>query len=76
MRNYGAGVEDVAACLRPLLNDTAAQKAMGIIRRDFLSHNSVGPRRVAEFVSGESDEAIQADVVGFLGKLLRELDQG
>ncbi|HEX7478484.1 MAG TPA: hypothetical protein VF331_11800 [Polyangiales bacterium] len=30
----------------------------------------VGPRRVAEFIVGGRDEAIQADVVGFASQLL------
>lgn len=75
VRNFGAGVEDVAACLAPLLEDAAAAEAVGILRRDFLAHNGVGPRRVAEFLSGATDDAVQADVVGFVASLLRALDQ-
>ena len=71
VRNYGAGVEDVAACLRPLLGDSAATEAIGILRRDFLDHGGVGARRVAEFLSGAPDDRIQADTVGFVGELLR-----
>lgn len=48
-------------------------KAIEILRRDFLSGNSVGPRRVAEFQTGGTDVAIQADVVGFVGDFLRQL---
>lgn len=75
VRNFGAGVEDVAASLSPLLEDEAAAEAVGILRRDFLAHNGVGPRRVAEFLSGAADDAVQADVVGFVTSLLRALDQ-
>ncbi len=74
VRNYGAGVEDVAACLRPLLGDSAATEAIGILRRDFLDHGGVGARRVAEFLSGAPDDRIQADTVGFVGELLRAVD--
>lgn len=49
VRNFGSGVEDIAECLRPLLNDPAGSDAMAILRRDFLDHNGLGPRRVAEF---------------------------
>jgi hypothetical protein len=70
IRNYGAGVDDVVAKLRPLLADAEAQKALGILRRDFLDPESVGPRRTAEFVTGGSDDVIQADVAGFVKQLL------
>lgn len=70
VRNCGPGVADVAAYLRPLLDDEAASKAMAVLRRDFMEHDGVGARRVAEFLSGGPDDAIQADVVGFLRQLL------
>jgi len=70
VRNFGSGVEDVAAHLRPLLADTAASEAIAILRRDFLDHNAVGPRRVAEFLADGPDDAIQADVVGFTLQLI------
>lgn len=75
VRNFGAGVEDVAASLGPLLEDAAAAEAVSILRRDFLTHNGVGPRRVAKFVSGATDDGVQADVVGFVASLLRALDE-
>jgi hypothetical protein len=70
VRNFGAGVEDVASCLRPLLGDDEAQKALQVLRDDFLDHEAVGPRRVAEFLQGGPDDGIQADVVGFVAALL------
>ena len=74
LRNYGTGVADVAACLRPLLSDGAAAEAIAILRRDFLDHNGLGARRVAAFLSGGVDDGIQADTVGFVGTLLRVMD--
>lgn len=76
VRNYGAGVHDVAACLRPLLADTTAGAAMDILRRDFLDHGAVGPRRVADFLLGAPNDVVQADVVGFMSALLRALGDG
>ena len=73
LRNYGASIENVVECLRPLLDDENAVQAIEVLRRDFLSDNGVGPRRVAEFQTGGPDAAIQADVVGFVGDLLRRL---
>ncbi|MDH5672841.1 MAG: hypothetical protein OEZ06_11870 [Myxococcales bacterium] len=73
IRNYGTGIDEVATKLRPLLDDGEAQKAVDVLNRDFMDPESVGPRRVAEFVGGGPDEDIQADVVGFVADLLRKL---
>ena len=69
-RNYGGGVDDVAVKLRPLLDDSEAQRALEILRRDFSEPEAVGPMRVAAFVTGGKDDALQADVVGFVARLL------
>lgn len=70
VRNYGRGVKEVAAHLRPLLNDREAQRALAILRRDFLDIDGVGPRRVADFLRRGPDDEIQAGVVGFVSLLL------
>ena len=72
LRNYGRGVSDVAAQLRPLLPDASAVKALEYVRADFRDSESVGPRRVAEFLYGRPNADIQADVVGFIRQLLTE----
>ena len=74
IRNYGNGVEDVAACLQPLLEHEDAMKALSVLERDFTDHNGVGPRRVAEFLGGAPDPTVQADVVGFVELLLQALE--
>jgi hypothetical protein len=71
LRNYGRGVSSVAEELRPLLDDASVQKAMDYLREDFKERNSVGPRRVAEFLFGRPDDNIQADAVGFVQQLIR-----
>lgn len=70
VRNFGAGIEDVAACLQPLLGEEEAKKALQVLRDDFLDHDGVGPRRVAEFLHSGPDDETQADVVGFVAALL------
>ena len=70
VRNYGAGVDDVASRLKPLLDDSSAGEAVRILNEDFREHDGVGPRRVAEFLMGTPDDEIQADVVGFVRQLL------
>ena len=70
VRNYGAGIDDVASRLKPLLGDPSAAEALRILREDFGGHDGLGPRRVAEFILEHPDDEIQADVVGFVGELL------
>jgi hypothetical protein len=70
VRNFGSGVEDVAACLRPLLDDPEALRALQVLRDDFLDYERIGPRRVADFLQGGPDDEIQADVVGFIRRLI------
>jgi len=70
VRNYGAGVDDVATRLQPLLLDAEAQRAVEILERDFSDIESVGPLRVAEFIVGGPDDELQSDVVGFVRQLL------
>jgi len=70
VRNFGVGVEGVAACLRPLLSDEEAKRALQVLRDDFLDHDGLGPRLVADFLLGGPDDEIQADVVGFVATLL------
>ena len=70
VRNYGAGVDDVASRLTPLLDDPSAIEAMRILREDFGDHDDIGPRRVADFLMRTPDDDLQADVVGFVRELL------
>jgi len=70
IRNYGKSVEDVVARLHPLLTEESARRALAVLHRDFHAIDGVGPRRVADFLLGAPDDGIQADVVGFVGRLL------
>jgi hypothetical protein len=72
-RNYGSGPADVAAKLRPLLDDPDARRAVEILRRDFGELDAVGPMRVAAFVTGATDDALQADVAAFIAQLLAKV---
>lgn len=75
VRNFAGGVGAVAARLLPLLVDDSARDAIGVLRRDFTEHDAVGPRRVAEFLTGTTDDEIQADVVGYVLSMLAEIDK-
>ncbi len=74
VRNFGQGVEDVAASFRPLLQDSDAIQAVKILRGDFLNLDGLGPHRVAQFLLGKRDDAVQADVAGFIRQLLNKCD--
>ncbi len=73
LRNFGTGLEDVVVKLLPLLADVEAQRALEVLRRDFVDPDAVGPLRVAAFIVGTRDAIIEADVVGFVNALLRQL---
>jgi hypothetical protein len=70
IRGFGSGIEDVAASLQPLTGDPDTKKAIEVLKRDFLDCEGPGPRRVAEFIQGGPDENLQADVAGFVRRLL------
>jgi hypothetical protein len=75
VRNYGSGTDDVVARLRPILHFGETQTALAILRRDFLDPDNPGPMRVAEFIAGGPDQDVQADVVGFISRLLDRLER-
>jgi len=70
IRNYGSSVEDIAEALKPLLHEKEAKETIKILSEDFTSNDSVGAVRVARFITGGTDEAIQAEVAGFVRNLL------
>jgi hypothetical protein len=74
IRNYGTGIDDVLAHLKPVLDEQETQKALQILLRDFSDPGGVGPRRVAEFLYHAHNDELQADVAGFVRELLRKCD--
>ena len=71
LRNFGSGPEAVAAAFRPFAEHPLARRALDILRADFSDVESVGPKRVAEFLSSADPDALRADVVAFVGTFLR-----
>lgn len=71
---FGTGVQSVVDHFKPLLNEPDAQRALQILREDFQHIDSLGPRRVAQFLVGGPDDAIQADVRGFVAEFLAMAD--
>ena len=72
-RNYGKGVEEVAAYLDPFVETRPGQVAIDILKEDFLDERAIGPMRVARFTYGAENSDMQADVVGFISDLLQEV---
>lgn len=70
IRNFGNGVEDIAAALNLLLNEKETKEALKILKEDFTGSDSLGAVRVARFLTDGTDETIQADVSGFVHALL------
>jgi len=66
LRYFGAGLDEVVARLVPLLDDASAREALAVLESDFSNIESLGPRRVAEFVHGRRDDDLQADVRGLV----------
>jgi hypothetical protein len=70
VRNYGFGVGEVAEHIRALSESPHAGRAVDVLRKDFENPEDVGPARVARFMHGRNGPDTQADVAGFIGRLL------
>ncbi|HEY1379971.1 MAG TPA: GSU2403 family nucleotidyltransferase fold protein [Gemmataceae bacterium] len=64
---------DCASRFRALRGDVKAEEALQILQQDFTDAGRIGPRRVAEFLFGGSDENLQADVAGLVRGLIAEV---
>jgi hypothetical protein len=53
-----------------MLADASTQQALAHLREDFLDPESIGPRRVAEFLYARPDPETQADAAGFVLSLI------
>ncbi len=74
VRNYAAGVEEIAQRIHAVSARPETQRALSILRENFTEADHTGPARAAGF-SGETDENfIRQDVVGFILRLLDEID--
>ena len=56
--------------LKAIASDPQARHAIGILEEDFSKPDSIGPARVARFLSERPDENLQADVAGLVRRLL------
>ena len=70
LQHYGAGVEEIAAALTPLLDDADAREALEWLAEDFAEIDSLGPLRTALFRYRTPDDELQADVHDLVRSLL------
>jgi hypothetical protein len=73
LQNYGNGPADVAARVALLVNEPETQEALAVLAEDFRTIESVGPRRVSEFLYDARDENVEADALGAVRDLLAGL---
>ncbi len=76
LRNYGSGSRDVASRFGLVGSNEKAIEALGILERDFLDHEGLGPVRAVSFVAGIPDEALRADVAAFVREFLHAVRNG
>ena len=70
IKNFEGGSEAIADEIRYLLEFSETKIALEIIKRDFDQIDSIGPIRVAKFLTGNNNDDIQADVVALIRELL------
>ena len=71
LQNYGEGITSVYERLKPLLHEDDTQSALTILEADFTNIDSVGIKRMAEFLGDPEDEEIRADASGLVSGLLK-----
>ena len=70
LQNYGDGIDDVFKRLQPLLKSRPAQQALVVLESNFVGVDSVGTKRVAEFLGDSEDETVRADAAGAVRSLI------
>lgn len=78
IRNYGAaGPDEVAERFLSLGSNEYCDRAVAVLKENFLKTGHVGARRTAEFLLGvdADDEDLQTEVVGFVGRFVDKVSQ-
>ena len=78
IRNYGAGPHEVAARFLSLGSDEDCERALTVLKENFLKNEAVGVKRAVRFILGEEaeDEDLQAEVVGFVSRFIDNVHRG
>ena len=75
LQYHEAGLRGIARTVRSFEPNDVVTKAMTVLREDFASPDHVGPMRVAQFMRGQPDNAIQADARGAVADFLAHFDE-
>ncbi len=77
IRNFGSGPKEVAKRFLSLGENEHCERALSILRNDFLKIDAVGASRAAKFLLGEDaeDDDLQAEVIGFINSFLESCDR-
>ena len=72
IRNYGTGPEEVAERFLSLGANRHCDRALTILKENFLKDDAVGVKRAETFLRGEdaSDDDLRAEVVGFVSRFV------
>ena len=73
LQNHPGGIDAAAEALGPLLVNEHCKKAIEVLTNDFQTLDHLGPRRVAYFLYGDSDEEIQAQAYALVNDLINAL---
>ncbi|MBK7397238.1 MAG: nucleotidyl transferase AbiEii/AbiGii toxin family protein [Myxococcales bacterium] len=67
---FGPSLEVVAKQLTLMKDEPEVREGLGYLREAFATSDSIGPRRAAEFLLGEPNDAEEADAYGVVQDLL------
>ena len=72
IRNYGQGPDEVAKIFLALGSNEYCERALRILKENFLKIDAVGVMRAMKFLLGEDaeDEDLQAEVMGFVSRFV------
>jgi hypothetical protein len=78
IRNYGSGPEEVAERFLSLGANEDCDRALKILKDNFLTTDAEGVMRAVNFQIGDgvSDEDLQAEVVGFMNRFVESCSRG
>jgi len=75
LSRFEDGIEGVARRFMLLKNDSLSQRALDVLRRDFMAIDSIGPVRAARFITDPADDDLKADVAGAVRRFLALVEQ-
>lgn len=70
---FGPGIVEIAKRLASMKDEPEVREAVGYLREDFATMESIGPRRTSEFMLDARNEDLEADAWGAVQDLLDRL---